>query len=593
MEAKEQVRERIDVVDLVGEQLALKPAGQGSFKAICPFHGEKTPSFYVNRGKQIWHCFGCDKGGDIFAWTMAMEGVEFPEALEILAKKAGVEIPKYERKGDDVRERLRAINAFAQAVYRKYLASPSGAEAQAYLQKRGIDDALAEKFGIGYAPLVWTGLCDLAAKKKIAPRELIDAGVALASKGTSKVVDRFRHRLMIPLADHHGATVGFTGRVFDPNDSPKYMNSPQSAIYDKSALLYGLHLAKAAIKREGCVIIVEGNLDVVASHKAGVEHVVASSGTALTERHIQLLRRYTTTLLFSFDADAAGFAAARRGMQLASQLGCTVRVACVPSSLGKDPDEVVQKDPAAWRKIVENPTDKMTFLFDRLVAPVRPNNVEEKKKAGAEFLPEIAALADVIEREHWLKRFAGAVDLPVDVARSEVNGLISNLAKNVPPGTKVASNAPVTPPVPHDPLADLLFSFAISEKKAATALLGRIKADDVSPAYAALYEALTFVYYAPNTSQYPSWFEAVRARFQSASPAALPEFDRVAMAKERFADTETSSSGDDLFGELLDRFADRVRHDERAHLQRQLQEAERVRDSARVKELTRALQSLL
>ncbi len=593
MEAKEQVRERVDVVDLVGESLALKPAGQGSFKALCPFHGEKTPSFYVNRAKQIWHCFGCDKGGDIFAWTMAMEGVEFPEALEILAKKAGVEIPKYERKGDDVRERLRAINAFAQVVYRKYLASSAGAEARAYLQKRGIDDALAERFGIGYAPGGWTGLCDVAAKKKISVRELVDAGVALSSKIASGVVDRFRNRLMIPLLDHHGATVGFTGRVLDPNDNPKYMNSPQSPIYDKSALLYGLHLAKAAIKREGCVVVVEGNLDVVASHKAGVEHVVASSGTALTERHIQLLKRYTTTLLFSFDADAAGFAAARRGMQLASQLGCTVRVACVPPSLGKDPDEVVQKDPEAWRKIVANPTDKMTFLFDRLVAPVRPNNIEEKKRAGTEFLPEIAALSDAIEREHWLKRFAGAVDVPVDVARNEANGLAQNLAKNLAPARKVVRNESAALSAPRDPLTDLLFSFAISQKEAAAVLLEHIGNDDVPPSHTALYEALTFVYHAPNTSQYPSWFEAVHVRIQSASTAALAEFDRIALAKERYTDTDISSSGDDLFAQLMDRFSDRVRHSRRAHLQRQLQEAERVGDSARVEELTRVLQSLL
>ena len=591
MEPKELIREKIDVVDLVGESLVLKGAGQGSFKALCPFHGEKTPSFYVHRAKQIWHCFGCDKGGDIFAWTMAMEGVEFSEALEILAKKAGVEIPKYERKGDDGRERLRAINAFARAVYRKYLASPLGAVARAYLDKRGIDDVLAERFGIGYAPEGWTALCEAAAKKKIGSKELMDAGLALPSKGRSGTVDRFRNRLMIPLCDHHGNTVGFTGRVLDPKDSPKYMNSPQTPIYDKSALLFGLHLAKAAIKREGCVVVVEGNLDVVASHKAGVEHVVASSGTALTERHIQLLKRYTTTLVFSFDADAAGFAAARRGMQLASQLGCTVRVACVPATLGKDPDEVVQKDPEAWRKIVANPTDKMTFLFERLMAPVRHADVESKKKAGAEFLPEIAALADAIEREHWLKRFAEAVDVPVEVVRREVGDIGSHGTDRT---HRTDTHERATSEKPRsDSLLDLVFSCALGDRANAGALADRFVEANLPPAHRALYAALTAVYHAPHTSQHPSWFDAVRSHMHTSNPTLVPELDRLALVRDRYVDTDAPNGDDIVFSALLDRLADRLRLQQRATLSRALKEAEQSGDRAKVEELSRALQSLL
>lgn len=598
MEPKEQIRERVDVVDLVGEYLTLKGAGQGSFKTICPFHGEKTPSFYVNRQKQIWHCFGCDKGGDIFSFIMEMEGVEFPEAMQILGKKAGVELPKYDRKSSDRNARLKSINGFAEKVYRKYLEAESGKITRDYLEKRGISEALAEKFGLGYAPKSWDALIGMASKKKIGSAELMEAGLALRSKGgTGNVIDRFRHRLMVPLRDHHGNTVGFTGRVLDPEDSPKYMNSPQTPVYDKGAILFGLDLAKTAIKVERAVVVVEGNLDVVASHKAGVENIVASSGTALTDRQINLLKRYTSTLIFSFDADAAGFDAARRGMQLASKLGCDVRVASIPPELGKDPDDVVQSDPEAWRRIVSEHVDKMQFFFDRLVAGVDRNDVQAKKVAGKEFLPEVASIADKIEREHWTKRFAETVDVPIETVRDMV-GQFSGEKRAKPVQKAKEAPAPTseqTKPFAIDKTMELLFSLALLSSSSLKQLVEGLSEDDlVGSDYKPLYVQLVLVYTSGNLSPEQSLFEAVRAHLAANEPDLIPHVDRIALASDHYTGSDTTSQRDKAtLHDLVHQVKDRSKREKRAAVLADLKRAEHANDTARVEELTRAYQSLL
>lgn len=593
MEPKEQIRERIDVVDLVGEYLTLKGAGQGAFKALCPFHGEKTPSFHVNRQKQIWHCFGCDKGGDIFAFVMEMEGMEFREALEHLAQKAGVELPKYDRKSSDDSSRLKAINGFAEAVYRKYLLSDAGKEASDYLEGRGIPGELAEKFGIGYAPKGWDNLMKIAQQKKIGSGELMQAGLALKSKrGT--MIDRFRHRLMIPLRDRHGNTLGFTGRVLDPEDNPKYMNSPQTPVYDKSTMLFGLDLAKTAIKTEKAVVVVEGNLDVVASHKAGVEHIVASSGTALTDRQINILKRYTTQLIFAFDTDAAGFEAARRGMRLASELGCDVRVASIPPEMGKDPDDVVQKDPDAWRNIVREHVDKMTFFFDRLVASVDPNDVQGKKLAGKEFLPEVAALADKIEREHWTKRFAETLDLPLQTVRDLVAGKKVQTRPSRPvQATSSELEAPRLPAA--DKTIELMFSLAWDNWQALKLLVDELS-DDVfaDKTYRDLYVQLVFLYNAGNSSPNKSLFEAVRTHISANEPGLTPLVDRIALAGERYLAANTTSQRDATpLHDLMHQIKERSKKARRDRVLAELKRAEHAGDTDRITELTRQYQSLL
>ena len=597
MEPKEQIRERIDVADLVGEYLQLKTAGQGSWKAVCPFHAEKTPSFYVSRPKQIWHCFGCDKGSDIFSFVMEMEGVDFREALEILGGKAGVEIPKYNNQAGDDRSRLKQANEFAEAVYRKVLGASAGSEARAYLQKRGIDDGLVELFGIGYAPSGWSSLVDLAKKKQISAKDLLDGGLALNSKKGSGAIDRFRNRLMIPLCDNHGNGVELTGRVLDPNDSPKYMNSPQTAIYDKSALLYGLHLAKTASKHAGEMIVVEGNLDVVASHKAGVEHVVASSGTALTERQLALLKRYTSRLIFSFDTDAAGFAAARRGMRLASSMGFDVRVVQIPPELGKDPDDLVQKDPALWQKVVKEHVGKMEFFFNRLVLNVDMKDVAAKKMAGKEFLPEVKALADPIEQEHWARRFADHLGVSLDAVKKALRGTKGAAKPPAPPRDAQQASEPAEPTVKHDPHLDLLFSLCFEDESSLKALFERVKEEQLPEGpYRLLYKTMSTLYTANNLSpQTKSFFEVLRSECSQLQPQFVSFVDAIALAREQYLDQSTPPSGDTQSNSshLIDRLIDQSRKAQRKALLAELRRAEAQQDAARISELTQQLQSLI
>lgn len=606
MDAKEQIREKIDVADLIGEYLQCKPAGQGAFKALCPFHGEKTASLYISRPKQIWHCFGCNKGGDIFSFVMEMEGMDFPEALKMLAQKAGVELPKYTKGNDDAKGRMKDINKFAQEVYKKFLHTAGGKVARDYIAGRGFDGSIVAKFGFGYAPNGWTTLVDVSKQKKIGAKELIDAG--LASQGKMGAIDKFRNRLMIPLHDHHGNTVGFTARVLDPKDSPKYMNSPQTAVYDKGSLLYGLNHAKTAIKKQNEVVIVEGNLDVVASHIAGVENVVASSGTALTDRQINLLKRYTNTLVFSFDTDAAGFDAARRGMRLASSMGCSVRVAVIPPELGKDPDDLVQRDPKLWQDVATHHVDKMQFLFDKIVGSIDPRDVGAKMSAGFEFLPEVSALSDTIEREHWLKRFADHVDVDVDVLRKELSKYSNektasqnsiNLLSSNGGSARVGEDGGASPlkVVEADKLLDIMYSVAFSSLETAKTLIDRLSEEELPEGwYKMLYIEMTHVYNAVYT-QTPekSFFEALRSHLLN-KDADLSRVDGLALLAERQGDSIDMLPTRDATTELtniIDQFKERSRKTKRRVILAELRRAEQMQDSELVADLTRKYQTLL
>ncbi|MFA6522519.1 MAG: DNA primase [Patescibacteria group bacterium] len=425
MEPKDEIKARLDIADLIGEYLELKPAGQGSFRALCPFHGEKTASFYVSREKAIWHCFGCNKGGDIFSFVMDMEGIDFPEALHLLGKKAGVEIPEFRPKKDTSHESLLLeLQEMAGNVYKKIrLDHPLGELARQYIAKREIPPELVDAFQLGAAPDRWDVLVQLLRSRKITDAQLVASGLAKES-GRGNLIDRFRNRLMIPLCDAQGHIVGFTGRLLE-GEGPKYLNSPETEIYSKRRLLYGLHLAKTAIRTEKCVIVVEGNLDVIASHKAEVKHVVASSGTALTEDHLAILKRLTNSILFSFDADAAGFAAAQRGIRLAQEAGFQISVISIPKEDGKDPDDVVRKNPARWRELVERPIPIMEYYVTRGLDEHDPNTLEGKRGFSHFILEEIAHLTDEIDRSYWLDRLS-------DIVNIEKTALIAELQKIKP-----------------------------------------------------------------------------------------------------------------------------------------------------------------
>ncbi len=464
MDPKDEIKEKTDIVALIGEYLELKPAGMHGFRALCPFHGEKSPSFHVSSDRQIYHCFGCGEGGDVFAFVMKMEGMDFYEALTHLGKKAGVEIKRFDTADGNVKQRLLSIHELATSFYKQVLTTATLAEvARDYLSKRGITPELIEKFEIGFAPDDWSKLSDALLKRGFSETELVQAGLSLKKKSGSGLIDRFRNRVMIPLRDQHGNTVGFTGRQLPGGDSAmgKYVNSPETPIYHKGRLVYGLDLAKRAIKEKQCAIIVEGNLDVVASHKAHVENVVASSGTALTLEQLELLKRYTNTVVFCFDRDAAGLNAAKKGVSIARSLDYDVRALILPRDV-KDPDDLVQKDSSAWQKISEESVPFLQFIFEQTFANRDITNVDHKRAITQELIPAIAEITDVIEREHWTEKLASLLNVDLKVTREAIanTGKVTDVTK-VTKVTEVGKGMKISK---KDQIAQLLIGVALNDE---------------------------------------------------------------------------------------------------------------------------------
>lgn len=410
MDGVEDVKSKLDIADIVGEYLPLKPAGSGSFRGLCPFHQEKTPSFFVNRPRQSWHCFGCDQGGDVLSFVMQMEGMEFREALEHLATKAGVVLPAFDTHAASERKRLHAVNDMASKFFRAMLLqAPEAEQARAYAASRGIDELTGDLFRIGYAPRSWDALSNALKAKGVTDDELIRAGVSSRSD-RGGVYDRFRDRLMFTIQDIHGNVVGFTGRLMDANaKEAKYVNSPETSVYKKSAVLYGLDKAKGDIKSKDLAVICEGNMDVLSSHRVGISNVVCSSGTALTAEQLKLIQRFTKNLAIAFDQDAAGKEATLRGLDLARSQDFSIKIISLPQDAAKDPDEAVMKDPKLWEQAIHDAEDIMDWIFHSAFRSRQPTDADEKRKIAAEILPELKRIADPIVRDHWLRKLADAL----------------------------------------------------------------------------------------------------------------------------------------------------------------------------------------
>ncbi len=418
----EEIKRRLDLVELVSAYLPLLKAGGANMKARCPFHQEKTPSFYVSRDRQMWHCFGCGEGGDAFSFVMKMEGIDFRDALKLLADKAGVPLADWKPEQASERRRLLDALSLAQRFYAAMLRdAPQAEKARSYVAKRGVTPETQQAFGLGYALADWDALARTLAKRGIAPIDLEKAGLVVRREKGSGHYDRFRDRLMFPIRDAHGQVVGFTARLLDPEaKEAKYVNTPQTAVYDKSATLYGIDRARSAIRETDLAVVVEGNMDVIACHQAGMANVVAASGTALTADQLRLLSRYTRNLAIAFDADSAGEKAAARGIDLAVGDGFSVRVIRIPEGAGKDPDDVVRKDPAIWKKAVADAVPVMRFHFDRLTVGRDLADPQVKKQVGNALLAEIGKLPDAIEQSHWLQRLASLLLVPEQVLRESL-----------------------------------------------------------------------------------------------------------------------------------------------------------------------------
>lgn len=426
----QEIKNRLSVEDVLREYITLRKAGV-NFKACCPFHNEKTPSLIISPNKQIWHCFGCALGGDIFTFVQKIENVDFGESLRLLAKKAGVVLKKRDGKANDEKNVLFSILALTQKFfYVQLLKNAKGLIAREYLEKRGVTKDSIDRFGLGYSLEGWDSLAMFLSSRGYSESDMEKAGLVIKRENRGGFYDRFRHRLMFPIRTVNGDCIGFGGRILNGDTkSAKYINSPQSDLYNKSRVVYGLYEGKDAIRDFGGAIVVEGYMDVISNHQAGTPYVVASSGTAFTEEQLRLLRRYTDTLLFSFDSDVAGQSALARGVELALRYGMKIKVILIPSGFGKDPDECIKKDPAVWRCSVSDALPMMEYYYSRLLKDFIKQDVDTQGRNIHFCLDLIFKIPDVLEQAYWLQELSRKTQKELSLLKEIFNGFGENPAQ--------------------------------------------------------------------------------------------------------------------------------------------------------------------
>jgi DNA primase len=426
----EDIKSRLDVVDIIKEYIQLTPAGV-NFKALCPFHNEKTPSFVVSPEKQIWHCFGCGAGGDIFEFVKKIEGLEFPEALRILADKANVKID-YNYSPELKNQKTKALDILEVTTnyyYQLLLKDKEAKIARDYLEERVIKKEAIEKFHLGYSKDSWDDLVFYLRSKKFIDADIEASGLAIRSKKDNKLYDRFRGRLMFPINNIFGQTIGFTARVLKKDDQQgKYVNTPQSIIFDKSSVLYNMDLAKIAIKQKNYTILAEGQIDVISSYMAGVENIIASSGTALTPQQVKIIKRYSDNLMIAYDADKAGLKATFRIVDNALVENINIKIIEMPK--GMDPDQLIKKDKKKWLDAIKKAKPIMDFVFDKVMSIGDMNDVFQKKQMAQKLLVFISKFQDDIERETYLKRLSDSMDVDYDLLKEKLDGFLNKNKKN-------------------------------------------------------------------------------------------------------------------------------------------------------------------
>ena len=463
----EEIKNRLNIVEVIGGYVRLKKAGV-NYRGICPFHSEKKPSFFVSPVRQIWHCFGCGLGGDVFGFIKQIEGVEFGDALRILAQKAGIELKRQDPKLRTARQRLYEICELACLFFEAQLKSSKvGQEAKKYLLSRAIKEESIKKWRLGYSPEVWQGLSDFLVSKGYNREEIEKAGLAIKSEKSQGFYDRFRGRIIFPVFDLHSQVVGFGARVFKKvvpaGQSPdqggsarsatslaggparscysvagggeeeiaKYINTPQTILYDKSQTLYGLDRAKIAIRKQAECVVTEGYTDVIMAHQAGFENTVAVSGTALTPFHLNILKRYTETLVLAFDMDIAGDSATKRGIDLAQERGFNIKIikqfktdsdadSIEHPRQGQDPADIIAENPANWQKAVKEAHSILDFYFDSALSSYNKKTVEGKKAIAKILLPVIKRIPNKIEQSFWIQKLSSILSVREDVILEEL-----------------------------------------------------------------------------------------------------------------------------------------------------------------------------
>lgn len=415
MDEVEQIKQRIDIVELVSSYLTVKKAGV-NYRALCPFHNEKSPSMMISPERQTFKCFGCGEGGDIFEFVMKMENLSFREALEMLAQRAGVKLERYKPANDEQeannsnrKTRLFQINSLSAQVFHKILMTHSSAEkARAYLKKRKLTEQTQIDFQIGYAPSS-RALKSFLLKRGFTDQEIQDAGSP----------DRFYQRIIFPITDVMGNVLGFTGRVLDAEVQPKYLNTPETIIFHKGKILYNLVRARGEIKSKKETVVVEGQMDVISSYQAGIKNVVATSGTALTDEHLQILYRYTPNIVFAFDGDNAGLSTSKKAYEMAISHGFNVKMTNLADF--KDPGDMIEENPELWQKTVKTAKSVIDWFFDMAFKGKDDLTSVDKKEIAKELLPVIRKISDSIEQAHFVEILSKKLALPDKIIFEALN----------------------------------------------------------------------------------------------------------------------------------------------------------------------------
>ncbi len=460
----EQIKERLPILDVISGYIKVEKAGK-NFKARCPFHNEKTPSFFISPDRNSYYCFGCGAKGDAFSFVESFEGVDFMGALKMLAQRAGVVLDPSKIGRPDPNARIYRAIEEAVSFFEHNLASAP--DAQKYLEGRGMTEATIKHFALGWAQGEWRTLFDHLSSKGFTPKEIMTAGLAkqkVDEKGSagSHPYDVFRDRVMFPVFDTSGRTVAFSGRILGKGDehTPKYINSPETPIFKKSEVLYGFEKAKASVRQYNFSILVEGPIDLIMTHQAGFTNTVASQGTAITPFHIERLKRLSTNIVIALDADTAGVASALKTAAIAMKAGMDVKLAVFPE--GKDPADLVQEDKEKWRAGIREAKHVIDFVLDRILK-VESDARKAKQRVTREVLPYVAMIESPIDQSHFISRIASAIGIDDTVVRDE-------LAKAPAPDVVIREEKTVEVPIiatRHDRLARLLHGILFWQEKEA------------------------------------------------------------------------------------------------------------------------------
>lgn len=442
------IKEKIDIVSFVGDYVTLRKSGR-NFTGLCPFHSEKSPSFIVSPDRQIWHCFGaCNEGGDVISFLMKVENIDFPEALDELSKQTGIKLTSSYHVTEDqkIKKEIYKANDLAGKFYHYLLTThPLGKNARKYVLERGINEKVMTTFMLGYAPESWDSLYTFLKKRGFSDFILAKAGLVIRGR-SGTYFDRFRGRLMFALYSHRGDVVGFSGRILPfsrlKDREAKYINTSETPVYIKGNTLYGLNITKDAIRKEGSAVIVEGEFDLLSSFQAGVSHIVAIKGTALTTHQAHLLKRFADTVIFALDQDIAGNEASKRGIDIAEKEGLAILVVDTP--LGKDPDETIKEDPLVWKKAIKDARSVYDYILNSALKKFNKNDAYGKKKIAYEILPFYSRISNSIVQTHYLSLLSKTIDIPEDQLRDEMNRIVKKqtlqIKKEVENNTKSRLN---------------------------------------------------------------------------------------------------------------------------------------------------------